>query len=229
MTTSAPIAARAALQHLCELLRVLLAGVLVQPAVATTDLRDGTGIPAGAPTSFPLLWVSRRVVLGILLVGLTSLVSPQVPATQRWTVWPISGRVREPAEGGGAGHGAWRFRARGGDLLDSLPSPLRRSAAPSRTRRRPRRKLVALSFDDGPNEPYTSRLLDTLDKYNVKATFFQVGRCATTLPVLTSGWCRAATCWATTATVTHSPAISSSRARRSRSTSPRRCSIRSPA
>ena len=46
-------------------------------------------------------------------------------------------------------------------------------------------KLVALSFDDGPNEPYTSRLLDTLDEYNVKATFFQVGRCAQRFPSCT--------------------------------------------
>jgi peptidoglycan-N-acetylglucosamine deacetylase len=43
-------------------------------------------------------------------------------------------------------------------------------------------RVLALSFDDGPNEPYTSRLLDTLDKYDVKATFFQVGRCAQRFP-----------------------------------------------
>jgi peptidoglycan/xylan/chitin deacetylase (PgdA/CDA1 family) len=46
-------------------------------------------------------------------------------------------------------------------------------------------KVVALSFDDGPNEPYTSRLLDTLDAYQVKATFFQVGRCAQRFPSTT--------------------------------------------
>ena len=46
-------------------------------------------------------------------------------------------------------------------------------------------KLVALSFDDGPNEPYTSRLLDTLDDRGVKATFFQVGRCAQRFPSTT--------------------------------------------
>jgi peptidoglycan/xylan/chitin deacetylase (PgdA/CDA1 family) len=46
-------------------------------------------------------------------------------------------------------------------------------------------KVVALSFDDGPNEPYTSRLLDTLDAYDVKATFFQVGRCAQRFPSAT--------------------------------------------
>jgi peptidoglycan/xylan/chitin deacetylase (PgdA/CDA1 family) len=42
--------------------------------------------------------------------------------------------------------------------------------------------LVALTFDDGPNEPYTSRLLDVLDDRGVKATFFQVGRCAQRFP-----------------------------------------------
>lgn len=37
------------------------------------------------------------------------------------------------------------------------------------------KKIVALTFDDGPNEPYTSQILDILDKYNIKATFFLVG------------------------------------------------------
>jgi peptidoglycan/xylan/chitin deacetylase (PgdA/CDA1 family) len=34
---------------------------------------------------------------------------------------------------------------------------------------------VALTFDDGPNEPYTLRLLDLLDRYGVQATFFLIG------------------------------------------------------
>jgi peptidoglycan/xylan/chitin deacetylase (PgdA/CDA1 family) len=37
-------------------------------------------------------------------------------------------------------------------------------------------KVVALTFDDGPNEPYTSEVLDILDGYKVKATFFVVGK-----------------------------------------------------
>jgi peptidoglycan/xylan/chitin deacetylase (PgdA/CDA1 family) len=37
-------------------------------------------------------------------------------------------------------------------------------------------KVVALTFDDGPNEPYTSEVLDVLDKYEVKGTFFCVGK-----------------------------------------------------
>jgi peptidoglycan/xylan/chitin deacetylase (PgdA/CDA1 family) len=34
---------------------------------------------------------------------------------------------------------------------------------------------VALTFDDGPNSTVTPKLLDTLDKFNAKATFFVVG------------------------------------------------------
>lgn len=36
-------------------------------------------------------------------------------------------------------------------------------------------KIIALTFDDGPNEPYTSQILDILAKYQIKATFFTVG------------------------------------------------------
>lgn len=36
-------------------------------------------------------------------------------------------------------------------------------------------KGIALTFDDGPNEMYTVRLLDLLKKHNIKATFFVVG------------------------------------------------------
>jgi peptidoglycan-N-acetylglucosamine deacetylase len=37
-------------------------------------------------------------------------------------------------------------------------------------------KVIALTFDDGPNEPYTSEVLDVLYKYDVRATFFLVGK-----------------------------------------------------
>ena len=33
---------------------------------------------------------------------------------------------------------------------------------------------IALTFDDGPNEPATIRILETLKYYGVKATFFEV-------------------------------------------------------
>jgi len=36
-------------------------------------------------------------------------------------------------------------------------------------------KLVALTFDDGPNQPWTTEIAATLKRYDVKATFFVVG------------------------------------------------------
>ena len=36
-------------------------------------------------------------------------------------------------------------------------------------------KVIALTFDDGPDEDFTPQVLDILKKYNVKATFFVVG------------------------------------------------------
>jgi peptidoglycan/xylan/chitin deacetylase (PgdA/CDA1 family) len=36
-------------------------------------------------------------------------------------------------------------------------------------------RVVALTFDDGPTEPWTSRILDNLKERGVKATFFVVG------------------------------------------------------
>jgi peptidoglycan/xylan/chitin deacetylase (PgdA/CDA1 family) len=38
-------------------------------------------------------------------------------------------------------------------------------------------RVVALTFDDGPNEPYTSQILEILDEHAIRATFFQVGHC----------------------------------------------------
>lgn len=42
--------------------------------------------------------------------------------------------------------------------------------------------VVALTFDDGPHPDFTPRLLDTLKKENIKATFFMVGRCVVSYP-----------------------------------------------
>lgn len=37
-------------------------------------------------------------------------------------------------------------------------------------------KKLALTYDDGPNDPYTGQLLDVLAKHGVRATFFLIGR-----------------------------------------------------
>src|SRR5690242_6801060 len=35
---------------------------------------------------------------------------------------------------------------------------------------------VALTYDDGPNDPYTGQLMDVLARHQVRATFFVIGR-----------------------------------------------------
>ena len=38
------------------------------------------------------------------------------------------------------------------------------------------KKIIALTFDDGPNEPFTSQIADVIEQYSGKATFFVVGK-----------------------------------------------------
>ncbi len=40
----------------------------------------------------------------------------------------------------------------------------------------PGTRTLALTYDDGPNDPYTGQLLEVLERHGVKATFFLVGR-----------------------------------------------------
>ena len=49
------------------------------------------------------------------------------------------------------------------------------STVTSLSRGNPKRKQVALTFDDGPHPEFTSQLLSVLDFYDVPATFFFVG------------------------------------------------------
>jgi peptidoglycan/xylan/chitin deacetylase (PgdA/CDA1 family) len=46
----------------------------------------------------------------------------------------------------------------------------------------PTEREVALTFDDGPNPPYTDRILDVLKAERAPATFFVVGRAAAAYP-----------------------------------------------
>lgn len=44
------------------------------------------------------------------------------------------------------------------------------------------RKVVALTYDDGPNPPYTTAILSVLEQEDVHATFFLVGRAVKAYP-----------------------------------------------
>lgn len=43
-------------------------------------------------------------------------------------------------------------------------------------------KVIYLTFDDGPRNPFTQQVLDVLAKYNAKATFFVIGQQAAAQP-----------------------------------------------
>lgn len=43
-------------------------------------------------------------------------------------------------------------------------------------------KVLALTYDDGPNDPHTFKLLEVLAKHDVRATFFMMGRYAQQRP-----------------------------------------------
>ena len=66
---------------------------------------------------------------------------------------------------GVAGLGYYLFMSPGSQAFGDFPYRVRTSE-----------KVFALTFDDGPNPPYTAQILEKLDRHAVPATFFVVGR-----------------------------------------------------
>ncbi len=94
-----------------------------------------------------------------------------------------------PVVAASAGLGAWGVVAPSsqlfGAVLRRLPEVMAAepSAPTASAETRPAR-AIALTFDDGPNPAITSRLLDLLERYNARATFFVIGRFAEKCPEL---------------------------------------------
>lgn len=57
------------------------------------------------------------------------------------------------------------------EAVEKKPSPVKTTPSPN-----PNAKYIALTFDDGPDGKVTGKILDTLQKYDAKATFFVIGR-----------------------------------------------------
>jgi peptidoglycan-N-acetylglucosamine deacetylase len=70
-----------------------------------------------------------------------------------------------------------------GRQTDRLSGAALRAVSGSR-RYLPSGDELALTFDDGPQPPYTDRILEVLARYGVRATFFMVGRSACAYPQL---------------------------------------------
>jgi len=62
----------------------------------------------------------------------------------------------------------------------AAPTP----APPPGTKEPVARRVVYLTFDDGPTPPYTREMLELLERYNARATFFILGRNAERFPEL---------------------------------------------
>lgn len=58
-------------------------------------------------------------------------------------------------------------------IVDTVKAVPGLSSIPSQTPDEPNGRVIYLTFDDGPSS-YTKKLLDVLDKYDVKATFFVI-------------------------------------------------------
>jgi peptidoglycan/xylan/chitin deacetylase (PgdA/CDA1 family) len=78
----------------------------------------------------------------------------------------LGARAFAPAAAGIAAASYWTFMSPYSQLLG--PFPYRCSTT---------ERVVALTFDDGPNEPYTSQIASVLGASGVRATFFAVGAC----------------------------------------------------
>jgi peptidoglycan-N-acetylglucosamine deacetylase len=75
--------------------------------------------------------------------------------------WPITASGIAAGIAGLTAYGAVHPRSQlFGHTIHNMPSP----------------KLLALTFDDGPNPAITAKLLDLLAKHDAKATFFLVGK-----------------------------------------------------
>ena len=69
-------------------------------------------------------------------------------------------------------------------LPDSFDSPNPLDYLPGLSRNRNSHVQIMLTFDDGPDPIYTGQLLDLLERYEIKATFFTVGSFARSNPEL---------------------------------------------
>jgi peptidoglycan/xylan/chitin deacetylase (PgdA/CDA1 family) len=101
-------------------------------------------------------------------------------------LWQSFPSVREPARGARAPRWRWRHRLAAACLGLALVggigllgydafAPWSNAFGTTYWYGPPRPKQIALTFDDGPEEPYTSEVLAILRREHVKATFFLIG------------------------------------------------------
>lgn len=107
------------------------------------------------------------VVIGILISVMTVIVRPQAVDSLLQSKW--LGEVALPRYSDGSERESRTPETI--DLVSLFPDIVIRQW-------RPETQKVALTFDDGPDDVYTPKILDVLAKYKVRATFFLIGSAA---------------------------------------------------
>ena len=124
-------------------------GARVQPA--TAESIAGTSAPAPSP---------------IVMEFITPTPTPKLTPTPTPSPEPTGRALR-----------AWNLRTTQRTLLMKYPpADGNIEAALNKIAIDPDKKLVALTFDDGPSNMNTNRILDVLEQYNARATFFVIGK-----------------------------------------------------
>ncbi len=130
--------------------------------------RTWQGLPmTPTPTLAPALTVAQRSQTSLLALAImltpacAALAQDLQPCAMSGAALGVS-RIVEIDTSGGPLYGAISTQAREARFLEP--------------------KEVILTFDDGPMPPVTRAILDTLDRFCTKATFFSVGRMALAYP-----------------------------------------------
>jgi len=169
---AAPLARFGAGQR-AELTRYLTGLATAAPLVAVLDstngVLDGTLVPAGLPVyrADPWLLPGRPLLGSVAAQDLAEAGRRDLNALCRLTPQggTLTGRGAEHRAGVTGSRAQAAALATAGRLARHGPRAVPPGAAPE----------VALTFDDGPNPPYTGQILDILARYQVPATFFCVG------------------------------------------------------
>lgn len=148
----------ATFRRIVLLISVIVLGLPVTSPAA--ELVSASAAPAGAPAPMP--------------VPVQEILTPSL------TQASIEEETAVPAGSAASQSSVRRHKKNKGLSLSQL---LRKYPETLKTQG-PRRKMIALTFDDVPDPRFTPQLLDVLRKYKVKATFFVVGSRAEKHPAL---------------------------------------------
>ena len=135
----------------------------------------------------------NRSFVSSVLLYVSNLASLQITKRPLWWAFP---EIRERPPASAARGTVWKT-ARAGALATALTglavlvgydtfAPWSDAFGKTYWEATTAQRVVALTFDDGPNEPFTSGVLDILAREQVKATFFLIGMNARLYPQVAS-------------------------------------------